>query len=92
LRYSNATYEEAIHSFDNGITAVTHLYNAMTLCNTAPCLVGATFNHQQQKQVLLPMVSMLIMLLWALQRRSCSSGFAITDAVTSTTAGFYQLA
>lgn len=38
--HSNATYEEAIQSFDNGIIAATHLYNAMSpLQHRSPGLV-----------------------------------------------------
>jgi N-acetylglucosamine-6-phosphate deacetylase len=43
--HSNATYNEAIQGFENGITTVTHLYNAMSpLQHRAPGLVGATLD------------------------------------------------
>ncbi|HQW93058.1 MAG TPA: N-acetylglucosamine-6-phosphate deacetylase, partial [Ferruginibacter sp.] len=90
--HSNATYEEAIHSFDNGISAVTHLYNAMSpLQHRSPGLVGATFDHQQIKASIIadgyhvdyPAVRIAKKIM---QQRL----FAITDAVTTTTEGYYQ--
>ena len=46
--HSNATFKEAMQSFDNGITAVTHLYNAMSpLQHRSPGVVGATLDHQK---------------------------------------------
>lgn len=40
--HSNATYEEAVNAFNQGVTQVTHLFNAMTGINhRAPGLVGA---------------------------------------------------
>ncbi len=90
--HSNATYEEAIQSFDNGIAAVTHLYNAMSpLQHRSPGLVGAAFDHQQIKASIIAdgyhvdyaaiRIAKKIM-----QQRL----FAITDAVTKTTEGYYQ--
>lgn len=90
--HSNATYEEAIQSFDNGIAAVTHLYNAMSpLQHRSPGLVGAAFDHRQIKAGIIAdgyhvdyaaiRIAKKIM-----QQRL----FAITDAVTKTTEGYYQ--
>ncbi|NIJ53361.1 N-acetylglucosamine-6-phosphate deacetylase [Dyadobacter arcticus] len=43
--HSNATYEEAVKAFSQGIGLVTHLYNAMSAFgHRAPGLVGATFD------------------------------------------------
>ncbi len=90
--HSNATYEEAMQSFDNGVTAVTHLYNAMSpLHHRNPGLVGASFNHPAIMASIIPdgyhvdyaaiRIAKKIM-----QHRL----FAITDAVTTTNEGFYQ--
>ncbi|MFZ1306278.1 MAG: N-acetylglucosamine-6-phosphate deacetylase, partial [Ferruginibacter sp.] len=90
--HSNATYEESIQSFDNGLTAVTHLYNAMSpFQHRSPGLVGAAFDHQQIKASIIAdgyhvdyagiRIAKKIM-----QQRL----FAITDAVTATTEGYYQ--
>ena len=44
--HSNATYQQAMDGFANGIPVVTHLYNAMSpLQHRQPGLVGATFDH-----------------------------------------------
>ena len=44
--HSNATYEQATHFFQKGISKVTHLYNAMSaLAHREPGLVGAVFEH-----------------------------------------------
>ena len=40
--HSNATYNEAVQSFENGVSAVTHLFNALSaLHHREPGLVGA---------------------------------------------------
>lgn len=90
--HSNATYEEAMKSFDNGITAVTHLYNAMSpLQHRSPGLAGAALDHQKVMASIIAdgfhvdhaaiRIAKKIM-----QQRL----FAITDAVTTTTEGYYQ--
>ena len=90
--HSNATYQDAMQSFDNGITAVTHLYNAMSpLQHRSPGLVGAVLDHQQIRASIIAdgyhvdfaaiRIAKNIM-----QQRL----FAITDAVTKTTEGYYQ--
>jgi N-acetylglucosamine-6-phosphate deacetylase len=44
--HSNANYTQAMDAFSKGITATTHLFNAMSpLQHRAPGLVGAIFNH-----------------------------------------------
>ena len=53
--HSNATYDEAMKGFENGITAVTHLYNAMSpLQHREPGLVGATFDHSSVMASIIP--------------------------------------
>lgn len=43
--HSNATYEQAEEAFKNGVTKVTHLFNAMSKFDSrTPGLVGAYFN------------------------------------------------
>lgn len=45
--HSDAAYDQAVKGFENGITACTHLYNAMSpLTSRAPGLTGAAFNHK----------------------------------------------
>jgi N-acetylglucosamine-6-phosphate deacetylase len=90
--HSNATCEEAMQSFDNGVTSVTHLYNAMSpLQHRSPGLVGAAFNHPKVMASIIAdgyhvdyaavKIAKKIM-----QQRL----FAITDAVTTTSQGYYQ--
>lgn len=90
--HSNATYQEAMRSFDNGITAVTHLYNAMSpLQHRNPGMVGAAFNH---KKIMASIITDGYHVDYAaiqiakniMQQRL----FVITDAVTTTTEGYYQ--
>lgn len=43
--HSNATYEQAVDFFNQGVNCVTHLYNAMSpFKSKAPGIVGAAFN------------------------------------------------
>lgn len=90
--HSHATYEEAMESFDNGITGVTHLYNAMSpLQHRSAGLVGAAFDHATVMASIIAdgyhvdhaaiRIAKKIM-----QQRL----FAITDAVTTTSQGYYQ--
>ena len=46
--HSNATYQEALKGFDQGISMATHLYNAMSaLESRAPGMVGAVLNREE---------------------------------------------
>jgi N-acetylglucosamine-6-phosphate deacetylase len=90
--HSNATYEEAINGFDNGVTAVTHLYNAMSpLQHRSPGLVGATLDHPKVMASIIADgyhvdYAAIRIAKKAMQQRL----FAITDAVTTTGKGYYQ--
>ncbi len=51
--HSNATYEEALHGFDLGIKACTHLFNAMSgFKHRAPGLVGAAFDSHVYSSII----------------------------------------
>src|SRR5687767_13112306 len=53
--HSNATYAEAMNSFTKGITAVTHLYNAMSpLQHRAPGLAGAAMDNKKVMASIIP--------------------------------------
>lgn len=90
--HSNATYQEAIHSFGNGINTVTHLYNAMSgLQHREPGMVGAVFNHSNVMASIIPdgyhvHFAAIKIAKQIMQERL----FVITDAVTTTTTGYYQ--
>ncbi len=90
--HSNATYDEAMQSYDNGITAVTHLYNAMSpLQHRSPGLVGAAFNHQQIRASIIADGFHVDYAAISIAKKIMQQRlFAITDAVTTTTEGYYQ--
>lgn len=90
--HSNATYEEAMHSFDNGITSVTHLYNAMSpLLHRSPGLVGAAFNHPKVMASIIPDGQHVDFAAVTIAKKIMGPRlFAITDAVTTTNEGYYR--
>jgi len=90
--HSNAKFTQATDAFDNGITAVTHLFNAMSAFHHRDVgLPGAAFQHN------LVMASIIAdgyhVDFTALKiARQLMGGrlFLITDAVTETSEGLYQ--
>jgi N-acetylglucosamine-6-phosphate deacetylase len=90
--HSNATYKEAIQSFDNGITAVTHLYNAMSpLQHRSPGLVGAALDHEKiMASIIADGFHVDYAAIRIAKKIMQHRLFAITDAVTTTSEGYYQ--
>lgn len=90
--HSNAGYAEAVQSFDNGVTAVTHLYNAMSpLQHRSPGLVGATLDHQKvMASIIADGFHVDYAAIRIAKKIMGQRLFAITDAVTTTTEGYYQ--
>lgn len=90
--HSNATYQEAMQSFDKGITAITHLYNAMSpLQHRSPGLVGAAFTHSKVMASIIPDGHHVDFAAVAIAKKMMGPRlFAITDAVTTTAEGYYQ--
>lgn len=90
--HSNATYDEALYCFDNGVTTVTHLYNAMSsLHHREPGLVGASFNHSSVRASIIPDGQHVDYSAIAIARKIMGDRlFAITDAVTETSSGPYR--
>jgi len=90
--HSNATYEEARHSFGQGITAVTHLYNAMTpLQHRAPGLVGAAMEDERVMVSIIPDGYHVDYAALRIAKKVIGDRlFVITDAVTETHSGYYQ--
>ncbi len=90
--HSDATYEEAMKAFSNGIHLVTHLYNAMSpLHHRAPGLVGAVLEHPGVMSSIVPdgnHVSHAAMRI--AQQVMKDRLFVITDAVTETNQGYYH--
>ena len=89
--HSNATYEEAMQGFDNGIETVTHLYNAMSaLQHRQPGLVGAAFNHNVVRASIIPDGHHVDFAAVSIAKKIMKDRLlVITDAVTATTGGEY---
>jgi len=78
--------------FENGITAVTHLYNAMSLLqHREPGLVGATLDHSTVMASIIPDGHHVTYPAIRIAKKIMKERlFAITDAVTETNEGYYQ--
>lgn len=89
--HSNATYEQAKACFANGITAVTHLYNAMSpLQHRHPGLVGAAMDDAKARASIIPDGHHVDYAAIRIAKKAMGERlFVITDAVTETTEGFY---
>jgi N-acetylglucosamine-6-phosphate deacetylase len=89
--HSNATYKEATAAFDNGITTVTHLYNAMSgLQHREPGLVGAAMDHPSVYSSIIPDGHHVDYAALRIAKKTMGERlFAITDAVTATAEGYY---
>ena len=89
--HSNATYNEAKNGFANGITAVTHLYNAMTpLQHRQPGLVGATMDDNKIMASIIPDGHHVDYAAIRIAKQVMKERlFVITDAVTTTPEGPY---
>jgi N-acetylglucosamine-6-phosphate deacetylase len=90
--HSNATYEQAMNSFNYGITTVTHLYNAMSgLQHRSPGMVGASFNHPEVMASIIPDGYHVDFAAIKIAKKMMGNRlFLITDAVTQTTLGHYK--
>lgn len=90
--HSNATYEQAGKSFMNGITAVTHLYNAMSpLQHRAPGLVGAAMDDNKVMASIIPDGHHVDYAAIRIAKEVMKERlYVITDAVTETDKGGYQ--
>lgn len=90
--HSNATYNEAKKGFANGITTVTHLYNAMSpLQHRQPGLVGATMNDNTIKASIIPDGYHVDYAAIRIAKQVMKERlFVITDAVTTNDEGYYK--
>jgi len=89
--HSNATYTEAKQGFSNGITTVTHLYNAMSpLQHRAPGLVGAAMDDDAVMASIIPDGHHVDYAAVRIAKQVMKDRlFVITDAVTETNKGAY---
>lgn len=90
--HSDASYEEAMEGFENGIRSVTHLYNAMSpLHHRKPGLVGAAMDHARVMASIIPdgyhVDYPAIRIAKNLMKERL---FVITDAVTESLEGYYK--
>lgn len=90
--HSNASYAQAMRSFDKGISCVTHLFNAMSgLNHRQPGLVGAAFDSRNVMASIIPDGHHVDYAAIRIAKKIMGERlFAITDAVTETSDGYYQ--
>jgi N-acetylglucosamine-6-phosphate deacetylase len=89
--HTNATYEEGIDAFSNGIKTATHLYNAMSsLQHRAPGMVGAVFNSSAMSSIVADGHHVDFAAIKIAKRMMNERLFLITDAVTENNEGYYQ--
>ena len=90
--HSNAGFEKAMNSFDNGVEAVTHLFNAMSsLHHREPGLPGAAMLHKKVRASIIPDGHHVSYETIAIAKSIMGERlFAITDAVTETSEGPYR--
>lgn len=89
--HSNAGYRLALEKFGHGITAVTHLFNAMSpLHHREPGLVGAAMNHPSVMASIIADGHHVDFAAISIAKAVMKDRlFAITDAVTETDRGHY---
>lgn len=89
--HSDASYEQAMEAFNNGIHATTHLYNAMSpLQHRSPGMVGAIFEHPQVMASMVPDGYHVDFAALRIAKQVMKDRlFVITDAVTQTQEGPY---
>jgi N-acetylglucosamine-6-phosphate deacetylase len=90
--HSNATYQQAMNGFEQGISAVTHLYNAMSpFQHREPGLAGAAMNQEHAMVSIIPDGHHVDYAAIQIAKKILGERlFAITDAVTETTIGPYK--
>ncbi len=91
--HSNMTYDFATDIFNtSGIDTITHLYNAMSpLHHRKPGMVGAVLDHPLVKAAIIPDGFHVDFAAVRIAKKILADRlFAITDAVTTTTEGWYQ--
>lgn len=90
--HSNATYQQAMKGFEQGIGAVTHLFNAMSAFqHREPGLAGAAMNQERAMVSIIPDGHHVDYAAIQVAKKVLKERlFAITDAVTETDKGPYQ--
>lgn len=90
--HSDATYRQAREGFANGITTVTHLFNAMSpLQHREPGLAGAVMDDDKTFSSIIPDGFHVDYVAIRIAKQVMKERlFVITDAVTDTTEGHYK--
>lgn len=90
--HSTASFTEAKESFANGISAVTHLFNAMApLHHREPGLAGAAMDDEKVMASIIPDGHHVDFAVIRMAKKQMGERlFAITDAVTDTEEGYYK--
>ncbi|HEU4469516.1 MAG TPA: N-acetylglucosamine-6-phosphate deacetylase [Flavisolibacter sp.] len=90
--HSNASFRHSIKAFDQGISAATHLFNAMSpLHHREPGLAGAVMDHGAVMASIIPDgIHVDYAALRIAKKIMGERLFAITDAVTETSEGPYR--
>ena len=90
--HSNASYQQAKEGFANGITTVTHLFNAMSpLQHREPGLAGAVMDDDKTFCSIIPDGFHVDYAAIRIAKQVMKERlFVITDAVTDTTEGYYK--
>ena len=90
--HSNATYQQSMEGFQNGIPLATHLFNAMSgLHHRAPGMVGAIFNSETAMASIVADGHHVDYAAINIAKKIMEERlFLITDAVTENKEGFYQ--
>lgn len=90
--HSNASYQQAMQAFEQGIPAATHLFNAMSpLQHREPGMVGAIFNHPAvNSSIVCDGIHVAYAAVKIAKSIMKERLFFITDAVAETTTGEYQ--
>ena len=89
--HSNASFEIAKTAFDNGITTVTHLFNAMgSIHHRQPGLPVATINHAPAASIIPDGIHVDYEMVRLAKQAMGERLFFITDAVTECKVGPYR--
>jgi N-acetylglucosamine-6-phosphate deacetylase len=90
--HTNASYENAMQFFNDGITVATHLFNAMSpFQHRAPGVVGALFDHPTaMSSIVADGYHVDYAAIRVAKKIMGDRLFCITDAVTTTNTGLYQ--
>ncbi len=90
--HSNATFQQGIQAFDNGITTATHLFNAMSaLHHREPGIPAAVMQHSSVMASIIPDGYHVDFEMISIAKKIIGERlFIITDAVTETNEGLYH--